>query len=149
MRYPSKVDWWIAASVAMGVAGLAVAVLVTHNPIVLIAGIASLAVLAALCWPCDYTLEEQQLVVRSGLIRWKIPYSQITRIEPTSNPLSAPAWSLDRIEVAYNNKSILISPVRKEEFLIELAVKCRLKKAIGGERYEMPQTETNLSDAYV
>lgn len=145
MRYPSKVDWWIAASVGMGVIGLATAVLVTQSPIALIAGVASLAVLAALCWPCDYTLEDNELVVRSGCIRWRIPYSQVTKIKPTSNPLSAPAWSLDRVEIVYNGKSMLISPVRKDEFMIELAVKCRLKKGLGSEGYA--QEAVHLQEA--
>lgn len=151
MRYPSKVDWWIAASVAIGVVGLATAVLATQSPVALIAAVASLAILAVLCWPCDYTLGDTELVVRSGCIRWNIPYSQVTKIEPTTNPLSSPAWSLDRVLVAYGGKSMMISPVRKDEFMIELAVRCRLKKVGVGEGYLQEPTRqsgTQLPDAY-
>jgi hypothetical protein len=88
--------------------------------------------LAALCVPCDYTLMDAELVVRSGFIKWRVPYDQITRVQPTRNPLSAPAWSLDRIEIGYGSKAILISPADAERFLLSLASRMQLRRDSGG-----------------
>ncbi|HRW69494.1 PH domain-containing protein, partial [Lentimicrobium sp.] len=39
-------------------------------------------------------------------------------IRPTSNPLSSPALSLKRLELRFRNReTIMISPVKQEEFI--------------------------------
>lgn len=128
MRFTSKVDWWIAASVLLAPVAVIFSAVLTREPIVWVIGIAVLASLAALCWPCDYTLADEALIVRSGLIKWKVPYKQIERVEPTRNPLSAPAWSLDRIAISYGGKLMLISPLQKDEFMNELRARARLSR---------------------
>ena len=80
----------------------------------------------ALVFPVNYRLTETELVVRSGLLRWRIPFDAIQEVHPTSNPLSSPAWSLDRLHVSYRSKGgevhfLLISPENKRIFLRDLA----------------------------
>lgn len=128
MRFPTKVDWWILVSVLMAPLGIGVAAIATKDPMILWSLAGVVAIMGALCWPCDYTFAEDALVIRSGLIKWKVPYAAIDRAEPTNNPLSAPAWSLDRVAIVYGKKSILISPVRQDEFLTELRVKATLTR---------------------
>jgi hypothetical protein len=69
-----------------------------------------------------YTIDGHELNIRSGLVfRKKINIHNITKIKETNNPWSAPALSLNRLEVKYNNsKHVLISPLMKQEFLDHL-----------------------------
>ena len=64
-----------------------------------------------------YTVSDTTLVVRSGPLRWNIELNSITALTPTDDPTSAPACSLDRIEIRYSNgETILVSPLDKEGF---------------------------------
>ena len=69
-----------------------------------------------------YSVDQKDLTVHSSFFsRNKIPVSAIRKIRETNNPLSSPTASLDRLEIFYNKfDSIIISPVRTEEFLKNL-----------------------------
>ncbi len=69
-----------------------------------------------------YQLKGNMLRIRCGfLIDREIDVRTITRIKETNNPLSAPATSLDRLEITFNGKdSILISPEDKSDFIADL-----------------------------
>lgn len=65
-----------------------------------------------------YTVANGTLRVVSGPFRRTIPLSDITGVEPTRNPMSSPALSMDRLKVSYGKKKfILISPEDKAGFL--------------------------------
>lgn len=66
-----------------------------------------------------YTIDGAELKVRSGfLINITIDINTITKIVPTRSILSAPAVSLDRLEVFYNKyDSVVVSPGDKEGFI--------------------------------
>jgi hypothetical protein len=75
-----------------------------------------------------YEITATDLVIRSQLygIRFgSIPLDSIQEVFPTRNPLSAPAWSLDRLHIVYlkdgKKKFNLVSPKDKQAFLRELA----------------------------
>lgn len=77
----------------------------------------------------QYIFYSEHLLIKVGWIgRERIPYSNITNIKETQNPLSAPACSLNRIEIDYTigkrNKFTLISPVHLKEFKSELIRRC-------------------------
>ena len=120
-RFVTKVDWWVAAVVLVSMAAGTIAAIATRDVVAITIIAGTWALLAAICIPCDYTLFDRELVVRSGLIRWRIPYSEITGVRSTRNPLSSPAWSLDRIEIGYGAKTILVSPRDHSGFLLALA----------------------------
>ena len=69
-----------------------------------------------------YRIEGNLLQIKSGFIyRSTIDIGTIKRISSTRSFFSAPALSLDRLEVLYNKfDSVLISPENKEEFVDEL-----------------------------
>ncbi len=69
-----------------------------------------------------YSVGSENLTVHtSHFTRTDIPVSAIRKIRETNNPLSSPAGSMDRLEIFYNKfDSIIISPVRKDEFLTGL-----------------------------
>ncbi len=70
----------------------------------------------------SYSVGAENLTVHTSYFTsTEIPVSAIRKIKETSNPLSSPAGSLDRLEIFYNKfDSIIISPVRTEEFLKDL-----------------------------
>jgi hypothetical protein len=80
------------------------------------------AVVAWMFATTHYTITaDDMLVVRSGFMRYQIPIGQIQSVHRTRNPASAPALSLDRLEITYGTYGfVLISPVEPEHFIEEL-----------------------------
>jgi membrane protein YdbS with pleckstrin-like domain len=75
--------------------------------------------------PCYYELRDEALTIRGGIMYFRqIPYEKIQGIRPTHDPLSAMAWSLDRLEIlVQDGRRELISPANKERFIEELRAK--------------------------
>ena len=67
-----------------------------------------------------YTLSDGQLLINNGFSTQRIELTDIAYIIPTRNMISAPALSLDRLEVDYKNKKVLISPKDKRLFYQEI-----------------------------
>jgi hypothetical protein len=123
--YRSKADAWLVVVLA---AAMAVSLYATF---VVISADSSLAWLIAaliaglgiglplwLLLSTYYTLEPRRLIVRSGPFKWRIALADITDITPTSNPLSSPALSLDRLRIDYGQgHSLMVSPRDKEQFV--------------------------------
>lgn len=72
--------------------------------------------LLVLFFNIKYTLTADTLLVKNGFSTQSISLKDITNITPTSSTLSAPALSLDRIEIRYEGGSIVISPKDKDRF---------------------------------
>lgn len=71
----------------------------------------------------DYAIIGDRLHVRSGPFHWKIEIATIRSVTPTSNPLSSPALSLDRLELLHSGgKRMRVSPTDKEGFIAALRV---------------------------
>ena len=64
-----------------------------------------------------YVIEGDTLLVRSGVIKWRVPIGDIRSITPTRSVASAPALSLDRLRIEYGNRVILVSPEEKQRFI--------------------------------
>ncbi|RME29153.1 MAG: NAD-dependent epimerase/dehydratase family protein [Deltaproteobacteria bacterium] len=83
----------------------------------LLVGIAYLAT----NWPVSYRAGKEELLVRSGLLRFRIPWKDITEVRHSRVPISAPGWSFRRIKICWQNKgktnSILISPWPLDSFM--------------------------------
>jgi hypothetical protein len=69
-----------------------------------------------------YTIAGTLLNIRCGLMYHKqIDINTVRKIAETNNPLSAPAPSLDRLEISFGNyESVMISPRQKNEFISEM-----------------------------
>ena len=130
MVYRSKVDAWIALLVGGGalVSVFVGATLLWQGQrlgwlvLLLMPGL-----LRLLAWPIDYEVTSAELIIRAGVLRWRIPIASIVHVEPTRNPLSSPAWSLDRLRVRWRRGArvrwIQISPEDKQAFLSELTTR--------------------------
>jgi membrane protein YdbS with pleckstrin-like domain len=135
MVYHSKKDWWLLALVRVCVL-LPIAIgiynLVAEGgnaragwTLLFICALTG-ALILFLTYPLYYEVTASNLIVRCGLlVRKEIPLSSIVEAHSTRSPLSAPAWSLDRLHIDYRRdggvSSVLISPEDKLRFMRELA----------------------------
>lgn len=136
VSFRSKVDLWLAGLVVVALGGSFVASLLaaeldepsTWLPAIIVT--ATLALVGSLSVPTLYTLSRSDLAVRSGLLRRSIPLTAILRVHPTRNPISSPAWSLDRLSIHYMDGRqrgyLLISPVDGDFFLTLLRERAHL-----------------------
>ena len=118
--FPSKRDTWLTAVIGTTVLVLAWAFIgsVTHGrwPTAVVLFLFTIGI-GWIYLGTGYSVTEKELLVRSGPLRWRIELKSITGLRPTDDPTSAPACSLDRIEVRYaGGKTILLSPLDKEGF---------------------------------
>jgi hypothetical protein len=82
----------------------------------------------AVSFPLYYELTEHELVIRSGLFRWRVPLDGIEEIRPTRSILSAPALSIDRLLIRFRSRKggfglAMISPRDRAGFLREVAAR--------------------------
>ena len=123
VSFRSKVDAWLIAVIAAAVLFTAAQgfLLWETSPegSVISLSVAALvgAIFIAVGVPCRYTLESDYLHIRSGFIQQRIPYKDITGVEPSRNPLSAPALSLQRVKVSYKGWFQLVSPLERDRFI--------------------------------
>jgi membrane protein YdbS with pleckstrin-like domain len=131
VSFPTKIDRWLVvvllgALTAMLVSAVAVA-RTAQTPAQLMAALCTpllpVGLVALLSWPTRYELHADELVIRSGVIRYRIPYADIRGVAPSRNPLSAPAWSLDRLRIERARGYALISPRDRAGFLEALAAR--------------------------
>jgi uncharacterized membrane protein YdbT with pleckstrin-like domain len=124
-KFPSKVDGWLAVAL---LAGVVVALMAVGAASSVLPWPISFFILALGCvlpvWlllSTGYTLTDDQLVVKAGPFRWRVPIREIKSVTPTRSALSSPALSLDRLRIEYgDSKSIMVSPRSREDFLREL-----------------------------
>jgi len=132
-RYETKRDWWLLAvlwlNLGLMVIGLVASLTEPVAPWMRVFAASFFAVFGALgAWllvlpyRTSYTLSPEALTVRVGPFTHAIRLSEITEVFPTHNPLSAPAWSLDRVRIRYSSSRFgaLISPERQVQFMDEL-----------------------------
>ncbi len=133
--YPSKRDRWL--EVVIWMASL-LSVAAGLGSLVTGAGLRILALTSAVClgvpgfmvwsfYGTGYTLFPDELRIRSGPFRFRVPLGGITSVVPSRNPVSSPACSLDRLEIRYREgrSRILISPENRPAFLEALAERCK------------------------
>ncbi|MCH8501886.1 MAG: PH domain-containing protein [Aliidiomarina sp.] len=130
--YTSKIDTWFVLVLVAIVSVffiVFVSVLMTGQIRAIMLAIPALIVGAGfplwLMKSTNYTLNDTNLIVRCGPFKWQVPVNQIQSVTPTSNPLSSPALSLDRLQINYGRwGTIMISPKDKEAFIQDLEARC-------------------------
>ena len=133
-KYKSKIDWWVI--IVLTGSSLLLLTLVynfdsqnLHEDIIFSVVFSSLALVVLLPIPTTYYIVDGEILkIHSIFLKWEIPLSSIEKIKETSDSLSAPALSLDRIKIEYKkddiHKSIMVSPRNKTEFIKQ--VSCRI-----------------------
>lgn len=130
--FGTKVDAWIAAVIVLGtVIPLVMLVVIgfqTHQIGIIPAGFFAPILIGLFAIPIKYELQSDLLLIQSGIIKYRVRYSDIELIEPTRNPLSSPAMSLDRLKIVYGKrKMIMISPNDRAAFLSEIKKRADLE----------------------
>jgi len=118
MYFPSKRDVWLGLLIW----GL---VLLAAVPALLKPGKGQLIIMGAVVlfigwiwFGTGYEISDDELKIRCGPFRQRIPLQEIKEIKKTRSPLSSPACSLDRMEIKYGkSKRLMISPADKEGFI--------------------------------
>jgi Bacterial PH domain len=137
--YVSKRDGWLVAVIwgatALGLAALLPALNAARSePLArlgLLAMCAGLGIGPWVLYRTGYAFEHATLRISCGLFRWRVPFAEISRVEPSRNPLSSPACSLDRFVIQYGKREIMISPADREGFLRRLAAVCPHLRLVG------------------
>jgi hypothetical protein len=71
----------------------------------------------------QYQVDEKMLNIKCGPFKWKIELSTIKSVEPSTDMISSPALSLDRLLIVYGKgKVVLVSPKDKEGFISALGI---------------------------
>ena len=151
-RYASKVDVWLALLIL--VPGLVLTIIASvkfwsdgfDDPATLpLLGISGFywGVLVALAYPVHYELSTTTLRIHSGWVaRFTIVLEAIDGARPTRSPLSAAAWSLDRLRIDYRSRGrqryTLISPAQRDAFLRDLLARCPQLTARDDTLYRRP-----------
>lgn len=124
MYFRSKYDWWLAIIIVAAIIGL-ISSAVENFPSVLSYVLIGTSILMGwIFFGTGYCLLEDKIIIKSGPFRWTIILSEITSVRPTHIPLSAPASSVDRLEIHHKKGSILVSPRDKHQFLQLLKKRC-------------------------
>ncbi len=70
--------------------------------------------------PCRYTILEDALSIRCGVLFYQIPFADIRRVERSASLRSGPALSVRRVLVETNKRKYLVSPKNRDAFIADL-----------------------------
>ena len=125
--YDSAIDTWIVLMLLLApvTATLLGAYLLwlgrpTDASVMFLTAASTFVVTLAFTMPCRYTMLEDTLSIRCGLICYQIPYDSITRVEPSASLRSGPALSTRRVLVEAGNRKHILSPKDREAFIENL-----------------------------
>lgn len=135
-EYPSAVDAWVVVLLAgtLGVCLFAAYAMIRSGSVV---GSVSLLLLLVgvglILMPVRYTIAPDELVIRSGVWKIRIPLRTIRRAYPSSSLLASPALSLERLAIEYGSgpqprSTMYMSPAGRDAFLDDLAAAARLER---------------------
>lgn len=125
--YRSAVDFWLVIVLYSGPAALlAVAIYswavgrmdISGVSLMTFAGLVLLFRL--LTSPCRYTLTDDSLNIRCGILFRSVPLSRVESAELSSTWESAPAMSLRRVKILLDQGYRIVSPVDRQSFIADL-----------------------------
>lgn len=124
--YRSAVDAWLAllligvpaTMLVLGLGRLDAAP--KEGAFLIVQGVFVASLMAAFCLPCRYTLTDEHLHVRCGVIATTVPLGRVERAELSRSLWSAPALSLQRVRIDYGAEHVVISPRGREAFIADL-----------------------------
>ncbi|MCO8095219.1 MULTISPECIES: PH domain-containing protein [Acinetobacter] len=126
--FRSKKDWWLLAFVIC-MSGLLLQLLLTMQakgtmqqyPLHTAVYVLTILILWWPLWSTRYSINKDQLIIKSLWLSWQIPLSAIQSIQPTDHSIIAPALSLKRLRIDYTDagvqKFILVSPKDQTAFI--------------------------------
>ena len=128
MRFVSKKDWWLglillASVLVCWLAPLSEMPGETGEFPTFWFGLAGLLTgfIGWIWFGTYYRLDDSSLVARCGPFRWRVELSDIRAVRRSRSPVSAPALSMDRLEILGGSAlPLLVSPLDHAAFIEEL-----------------------------
>lgn len=126
MVFSSKKDLWLGGGIwgsqMFFIYLIIYSIFIEFSLILTIISLISIFFVGAAWFNTKYIIARGILEVRSGILKKKkIFIDEIHSIRFTKNPIAAPALSINRIEINYNQyDTILISPKNSKHFINEL-----------------------------
>ena len=119
--YRSKVDLWLLLFIYAVIIASVVPIGCSGDVLksVILAAIL-LAPITAYMFNIKYIIRGSSLIVRIGLFSYVYDINDIKSIKPTHTLLSAPAASLDRLEINFTHDTVIVSPKHKDDFIRQL-----------------------------
>jgi len=123
MRHAAKVDSKIGWAIACAIVLPSITAFSRSSPWEFAGAAFVVLLIFGFCFPQWYETTADALVVRAGLITRRIPYATITAARPSSSTRSSFAMSLDRVEIVYGSRKLLIAPKNQHAFFAVLATR--------------------------
>lgn len=133
MRAKSKIDFWFRVLIWGTVLIILVSIMIVPQNGKTIGYTLGVPVICFMLWiyfGTYYEIRDDYLYCRSGPFVEKIVYDKIRTVKLSQNMLSSMALSRKRIEIRQHGKGYItgttyISPVNREEFMMELISRCK------------------------
>ncbi|MFD1068201.1 PH domain-containing protein [Oceanobacillus locisalsi] len=126
MVFSSKKDWWLGGIIWIAMIPffyiIIQSIFIEFSMILTIISLVFILFVGDMWFNTKYVIARRILEVRSGFLKKKKVFiDEIHTIRFTKNPIAAPALSLDRIEINYNQyDTIIISPRNSKRFIHEI-----------------------------
>lgn len=133
MRAKATIDFWFRVLIWGIVLLMLVSIMIVPPEEKIIGYAVGVPMICFMLWiyfGTYYEFRDQYLYCRSGPFVEKIVYEKIRSVKISQNMLSSMALSSKRIEIRQHGKGFItgttyISPVNREEFLMELITRCK------------------------
>lgn len=118
IKYRSKISWVLASFIFIVLTVCCIGLPANAQWEGLYILLPTMAFVVHLYCTTYYIIENNWLTVRAGFFKKKISITSVRKIVATNSILSAPALSMDRLELFYDGfESIVISPKDQEAFI--------------------------------
>ncbi len=125
--HDSAIDLWIAVLLFLApvfATAIGVYLVIDNRPaeasMLFITAAVTLLVTIAVTVPCRYTILDDALSIRCGLICYQIALQDIQDIQPSASLRSGPALSTRRVAITTDRRTHLVSPKDRKKFITEL-----------------------------
>ena len=125
--YPSGIDAWIVVMLLLApITSLAIGVYLLQQGqgsgaiTLFLCAAAAGSLSAAATIPCRYTLHDDALTVRCGLLCYQIPLAEILSVSKSGTILSGPALSMKRVLIMTSSRKHILSPKQRDIFIDDL-----------------------------
>ncbi|OLO37079.1 hypothetical protein BTR23_14190 [Alkalihalophilus pseudofirmus] len=119
MYFSSKKDLWLTLIIWGAILTMVVPTIIDQEVVGLFIALPLAFFMGWLWFATGYTIEDGLIKIKFGPFRKTVHIQDISKINKTRNPISAPALSIDRIEIIYGKFSdiVFISPRNECEFV--------------------------------
>ena len=98
--------------------------------ILFLTGALAALITIAFTLPCRYTVLEDTLSLRCGLICYQVPLADIQSVEPSRTIMSGPALSMNRVLIQTAKRQYILSPKERDAFIEDLCATLALGRPI-------------------